>query len=152
MRKICPCGAVFSGSHGNRKYCSKRCPRRKKRQVSVPATRMAWPPRECDLCGQVFVPRAPNQRFCTISHQLIARKPEERLLYHNTAHRSLRKRWDPVVAEGGVVCAGPNGCGQLIRPGERWDLGHLPGGVRHPQHSRCNRATGGVRSDVGRIW
>jgi hypothetical protein len=44
---------------------------------------------------------------------------------------------------GTVRCAKP-GCGQLIQPGEAWDLGHdeqrnYPG----PEHSACNRATRG---------
>ena len=73
------------------------------------------------------------------------------MLYHNTQHRRERRAWEPIVAEGGVRCLGPNGCGQLIRPDEDWDLGHVPGG-RHPQHPRCNRKTGGMRSTPGRVW
>jgi hypothetical protein len=60
--------------------------------------------------------------------------------------------WEPIVTERGVVCAGPNGCGKLIRPGEAWDLGHLPRGARHPQHARCNRKTAGKRRERSRIW
>ena len=109
-------------------------------------------PRECDFCGLPFVPRVANQRFCSVSHQLAGRRPEERVLYHNSEHRRTRRMWEPIVAEGGVVCRGPNGCGRLILPGEAWDLGHVPGG-RVPQHASCNRKTGGTRrGDGGRVW
>jgi hypothetical protein len=111
-----------------------------------------FPPRACDFCGGVFVPKVANQRFCCVAHQQFGRRPEEKLLYHNAEHRRQRRWWEPVVAEGGVVCSGPNGCGQPILPGEPWDLGHLPGGARTPQHARCNRKTGGKRSNPGRVW
>jgi hypothetical protein len=114
--------------------------------------RIVFEPRSCDFCGRVFVPRASHQRFCCYAHQVAGRRSEERVLYHNTQHRRERRSWEPIVAEGGVVGAAPNGCHQLILAGERWDLGHLPGGVRHPQHARCNRKTAGKRSAVGRVW
>jgi hypothetical protein len=114
--------------------------------------RLVFAPRECDFCGGSFVPRVANQRFCCIAHQVAARRPEERRLYHNRVHRGLRRRWAPLVAGGGVVCTGPNGCGELIVPGEAWDLGHLPDGNQVPQHARCNRKTAGRRTEAARVW
>jgi hypothetical protein len=58
------------------------------------------------------------------------------------AHRARRRRWAPLVEAGVVRCTR---CGELIRPGEPWDLGHVDGSERTvysgPEHRRCNRAT-----------
>ena len=101
--------------------------------------------RVCASCGGRFMARHPAARFCCDSCRSRTERPEEamerwRRLYGGD-HPKIRRMWAPIVAEGGVVCSGPNGCGQLIRPGEPWDLGHPPGGARAPQHARCNRAT-----------
>jgi hypothetical protein len=57
-------------------------------------------------------------------------------------HQKLRKRLAPAVAAGMVTCAR---CGELIQPGEPWDLGHTEDrrGYAGPEHRRCNRATTG---------
>src|SRR5262245_25661856 len=50
-----------------------------------------------------------------------------------------------MVLAGGVRCAR---CGEEIRPGEPWDLGHRDGSkveYTGPEHRRCNRATSGRR-------
>jgi hypothetical protein len=73
------------------------------------------------------------------------------MLWDNPDHRALRKAIAREVATGMVQCAGRNGCGELIRPGEAWDLGHLdgqPGRYCGPQHARCNQSTAGKR----RAW
>lgn len=64
-------------------------------------------------------------------------------------HQELRDQWASRVAAGVVHCHHPD-CGQLIRPGEPWDLGHTidrgaSGGpvYRGPEHQACNRATRG---------
>jgi hypothetical protein len=44
------------------------------------------------------------------------------------------------VEAGGVACWR---CRKLIPPGAMWDLGHVPGGGRHPEHVDCNRRAGG---------
>jgi hypothetical protein len=152
-RKRCPCGAVFTAYHGNQRYCSKGCPKRKKHRPAGLPSRVVFPPRCCDYCGREFLPHASHQRFCCYSHQLAGRRPEERLLYHNPQHRRERRAWAPIVAEGGVICAGPNGCQKPIIPGiDAWDLGHMPDGSRHPQHSKCNRRTAGKRAELSRAW
>ena len=59
-------------------------------------------------------------------------------------HQSTRRALAPQVATGTVICWR---CGQLIGPGEPWDLGHddnNPSLYRGPEHAnRCNRAAGG---------
>ena len=59
------------------------------------------------------------------------------------AHQRLRKRWAPLVAIGGVLCAR---CGEEIRPGTKWDLGHVDGSRKQaysgPEHRKCNRSAG----------
>ena len=66
--------------------------------------------------------------------------PEQR--GYGQAHRA-RRRGIALMVEAGIVrCAR---CGELIRPGEPWDLGHVDGTERMvysgPEHRRCNRAT-----------
>jgi hypothetical protein len=66
-------------------------------------------------------------------------------------HQTLRKRWAPKVAVGSVTCAR---CGELIDPGEPWDLGHDDHDRNRwtgPEHRRCNRATSKPRR-VSRKW
>lgn len=75
---------------------------------------------------------------------MAARDPER----YGTRHRMIRAAWAPSVARGECVCVviGDTGCGKPILPGQRWDLGHVPGGAPDeyagPQHARCNRAAG----------
>jgi hypothetical protein len=108
--------------------------------------------RVCACCGGRFVARAAHARFCGDSCRALTNTPAEawKAMYGGD-HPRIRRAWVPIVADGGVVCSGPNGCGRLIRPGEPWDLGHLPGGARAPQHARCNRATA-KRRTVESAW
>jgi hypothetical protein len=65
---------------------------------------------------------------------------------HGYRHRERRKRLAPKVAAGEVLCAR---CGQKIKLGEKWDLGHQdndPNRYRGPEHVRCNRATAAHRT------
>lgn len=58
-------------------------------------------------------------------------------------HQLRRQMLAPMVLAGGVQCAR---CGEAIRPGEPWDLGHVDGDRSRyagPEHARCNRATAG---------
>lgn len=62
------------------------------------------------------------------------------------AHRKLRAEWKPHVDAGTVECWR---CGELIEPGEPWDLGHAdddPDQYNGPEHrGRCNRRAGGEK-------
>jgi predicted kinase len=58
-------------------------------------------------------------------------------------HRRERAKWAPLVEAGQVRCWRPE-CGQPIRPGQPWDLGHDDHDrsvYRGPEHAACNRAT-----------
>lgn len=68
---------------------------------------------------------------------------------YGAAHKAERKRLEPIVARGGVTCAK---CGQLIEPGEPWDLGHTDDrtGWTGPEHRDCNRADGARRGNARR--
>jgi hypothetical protein len=64
---------------------------------------------------------------------------------YGKAHKAARKRWEQLVARGGVSCWR---CGKPIPPGSAWDLGHVDDvnarrvfPDRHPEHIGCNRST-----------
>jgi hypothetical protein len=62
------------------------------------------------------------------------------------SHQRLRRRLALVVAAGGATCTR---CGQPIRPGQPWDLGHVEGNPYQyagPQHAMCNRNTANERN------
>jgi hypothetical protein len=137
---------MFSASHGNRKICA-GC-----RAASAwrAASGVTYGERWCDLCGSRFVAAAHNARYCCKRCQLAARKPRDLVLYHNPRHRGARRRWEPIVLTGTVRCARGAACkhaetvdgrlvGGLIRPGERWHLGHADEeSVGGPEHVKCN--------------
>lgn len=81
---------------------------------------------------------------------------------YGAEHQRLRAYWAPQVAAGRVVCWR---CGEVIRPGEPWDLGHNDADrtkYEGPEHrGRCNRSVGGRkgaevtnarRARVSRSW
>src|SRR5215208_2237188 len=59
-------------------------------------------------------------------------------------HRRVRSEWARKVERGVVQCSH---CGELILPGQRWDLDHAddgdPRSYLGPAHARCNRAVAG---------
>lgn len=66
---------------------------------------------------------------------------------YGTAHRALRRWWEPRVARGIVRCAQ---CGHPIRKGEAWDLGHdETNRTRYagPQHAMIGARCRGNRSE-----
>ena len=88
-------------------------------------------------------------------------KPSTTKRGYGAHDQALRERLRPQVEAGVVRCAR---CGQLIVPGERWELDHASGkhGYLGPSHFRCNRSAGGklgaaitngARSrKVSRVW
>jgi hypothetical protein len=72
---------------------------------------------------------------------------------YGAEHQALRKQWAPLVDAGQVTCWR---CGNLIHPGQAWDLGHDDhdrGAYRGPEHRGPNRAAGarkGNRSPLRR--
>jgi hypothetical protein len=64
---------------------------------------------------------------------------------YGSKHAQLRRTWKSRVEAGAVRCAR---CGELIVPGDRWDLGHDDEDrsvYSGPEHARCNRRAGGRR-------
>jgi hypothetical protein len=63
-------------------------------------------------------------------------------------HREIRREVSRTVMAGRARCAR---CGEFIRAGEPWDLGHIDGDPSRyagPEHRACNRATAGRRPTV----
>lgn len=60
---------------------------------------------------------------------------------YGSQHQAQRRRYAPLVAAGGAICAR---CQLVIKPDEPWDLDHAPNrqGYLGPSHRRCNRAEG----------
>ena len=69
-------------------------------------------------------------------------KPSTTKRGYGAHHQALRERLHPQVEAGVVPCAR---CGELIAPGERWELDHAPEklGYLGPSHFKCNRSAGG---------
>lgn len=71
---------------------------------------------------------------------------------YGVEHQRLRRQLARLVAAGGAVCVR---CGELIPPGEPWDLGHDDDDrSRHSgvEHRKCNRATASRRPVRSRDW
>ena len=103
--------------------------------------------RECVTCGEPYVARAANARYCARCRVLV-----EYLKYGpGSGHRELRAQWKPVVDTGRVRCARGADCvyavgelAGLIERGQAWDLGHHDDDPRRyigPEHRRCSRRT-----------
>jgi hypothetical protein len=72
---------------------------------------------------------------------------------YGTAHQLRRKRLAPLVEAGMVRCAR---CGELIRAGEPFDLGHVDGSGyaewSGAEHRKCNRRTAAHKKERVRRW
>lgn len=70
---------------------------------------------------------------------------------YGSRHRAERERWWPTVEAGLAQCWR---CGQVIQPGEPWDLGHDDHDrtiYRGPEHrGRCNRRAAAVKGNRAR--
>lgn len=80
-------------------------------------------------------------------------KEQQRLRAYGTKHKLLRKRLAPMVEAGLVRCAR---CGEIIKPGTKWDLGHLDGSNRElysgAECRSCNRATSKHKKAAQMRW
>jgi hypothetical protein len=72
----------------------------------------------------------------------MARKASTAARGYGSAHRALRERLRSLVEAGLARCVR---CGELIEPGDFWDVGHVDETERTvvsgPEHRRCNRTT-----------
>lgn len=98
-------------------------------------------------CGELVTGTA-KCADCRAEVEVSRGTPEER--GYGPAHRALRKKWLPLVAQGHVACWR---CGEPISPGDPWDLGHDDRNrsvYRGPEHERCNRAASARRANRNR--
>jgi hypothetical protein len=82
--------------------------------------------------------RSGRCEHCRRRHWNVAGTSTER--GYGADHRKLREDWRPLVEAGDVTCWR---CGELIQPGDVWDLGHSDTDrsvYRGPEHRGCNRA------------
>jgi len=99
----------------------------------------------------LFSPHIDTAALCSTPR--LMPRPSTTQRGYGAHHQALRERLRPEVEAGVVRCAR---CGQLIAPGERWDLGHDDYdriSYAGPEHARCNRATNRIHARrVSRIW
>ena len=104
MRVCEGCRREYVPKAGKQRYCSLTCSSRPDAKPGYTFVPKAGEVRHCDYCSTVFVPRAPNQRFCCESRRRLARRPIEQTLYDRDNKRR-RAIWAPLVASGGVTCS-----------------------------------------------
>lgn len=162
------CGCPFEPSRPRHWFCCKRCtyrardrspakrayersPVRRAQTARRRAERAMRGPRLCIRCG---APAASSRhRYCEVCSEWAkarrrpARGEGVRLSTvargYGSVHQKLRKQWAQKVKDGIVACVR---CGNIIFPGEPWDLGHDDqdrSQYAGPEHRRCNRATAG---------
>jgi hypothetical protein len=68
---------------------------------------------------------------------------------YGSTHKRLRREWASTVATGRVTC--PR-CMELIRPGQRWHLGHRDDGKGYsgPEHEGCNLSAASAKAHAVR--
>jgi hypothetical protein len=102
-------------------------------------------PRAKRICTKAGCPAITTATLCT-THQAEADKARgnSNQRGYGVEHQALRRQWAPRVATGSVPCSR---CGELILPGQAWDLGHDDNDrtkYNGPEHAnRCNRAAAG---------
>jgi len=100
-------------------------------------------PHQCSGCRTVSVPA--GTRFCSACRPAqAARRGTTAQRGYGSQHQGRRKDWTRSVAAGLVDC---RRCGERIKPGEPWDLGHDDvdrSRPSAPEHARqCNRRAAG---------
>jgi len=109
-------------------------------------------PRAPKGCGKADCPERVTGRTYCAAHEaerqvaMAAKRPGTTARGYGWTHRRDRAGWAPVVQAGAVRC---RRCGDLIEPGQAWDLGHNDERTSAaPEHrGKCNRwaAGAGVR-------
>lgn len=101
--------------------------------------------RVCSEPGCPTIYQGANSRCPAHARQADRARGTRQQRGYDSAHDRLRARWAPRVARGQVDCAR---CGQRIRRGQAWDLGHTDdrAGYNGPEHAQCNRAAGGRKA------
>jgi hypothetical protein len=107
----------------------------------------------CDRCREARKRHKQRQREVRRRREVQLSRAERG---YGPGHKRLRRRLVPIVEAGGVCCAR---CGEVIEPGEKWDLGHDDfdrSVYSGPEHQRCNRGDGGAhkqaRARASRAW
>lgn len=115
---------------------------------AVTMPRAPWRP--CSTPGCPELVQRGKCSTCTAAVDAARGTPEQR--GYDKAHRSRRRQAAPQVATGTVRCWR---CGELIAPGEEWDLGHDDEDrsvTRGPEHrGRCNRAAAARKGNANRM-
>jgi ribosomal protein L24E len=94
---------------------------------------------------------SPIRTDSPIIRRDVTSRAEHRDVKYGTRHRAYRRVLARDVAAGRARCSR---CGELIEPGESWDLGHVDGSTLYagPEHRRCNRATAAHRLERELRW
>lgn len=101
------------------------------------------PKRECLDCRRLI--DASQSRCPTCQGTRDATRGTTTQRGYDAQHQTERAQWKPYVDEGGIAC---RRCGQPIKPGTSWDLGHPDAecpAPKAPEHARCNRGAPGRR-------
>lgn len=105
------------------------------------------------VCAWAGCPRlVPRGHHYCAQHQREAWRQRDTTTqrgYTNT-YRHLRAQYAQRIAAGHIYMC--TICGQPIRPGQPWDLGHTPdrAHIVGPQHRACNRRDGQSRTAAAR--
>ena len=98
------------------------------------------------VCAEPGCPELTNTTRCTThTREKDKARGTRQERGYDAAHEAERKRWEPIVATGGVTCWR---CLTPIDPDQPWDLGHDDHDrtiYRGPECLRCNRATAARR-------
>lgn len=77
MNNICKiCGRSFKGATILTRHCSKNCSRLAAKEKYYAKRKSDWDrtPRICEYSGEVFIPKAPNQKYANSEYTLLAQR------------------------------------------------------------------------------